>query len=173
MRGPLIAVVAIALLLGCTEDPTGVADGTTPGQPNTPGAIGASPLRAPVSSRDLTGDWVFGERTEPGAGAIATCNPPQSLRLTQADEILTGQVSSCSSSCNTIESFQGTNQEGVVQAAGQYKGNLSRSPEPVTYILRYDAATQHLVGTRNGRKFWAAPWVTPEPGCGSSASPTI
>lgn len=144
----------LVVVLGCTEEPGGA-----------PLPV-ASPLRAPVSARDLSGNWVFGERREPPAGAVSTCDPTQSLTLTQSGEAtLSGDVTSCGGKCVKLESFEGTNQDGLVQATGQYKGNLSESPEPVAYLLRYDATTQHLTGTRNGRPFWAAPWVTPSPGC--------
>jgi hypothetical protein len=169
MRAPLLAVAVLALILGCTEDLVGVPDGTTP---SSGPVAGASPLRAPVSSRDLSGNWIFGERKEPGPGAVATCGPSQSLAIAQNDEALNGQVSTCAGgNCNTIETFEGTNQDGLVQGSGQYKGNFSQSPEPVAYVLKYDANTQHLTGTRNGRPFWAAPWVTPAPGCEKSAIP--
>lgn len=160
MRRWLIALPL--LLFACVEDPPGSTVAT-------PGPLVASV--APVSASDLSGAWVFGDGQEPAPGPVVTCAPTQTLTLYHTGGTLHGDVQTCSrpcdtpedcrEACKTLEAFEGTGRDGAVSLAGKYHGNQLDRSEPVTYALTFDPATRHLVGTRNGRAYWAAPWGKP------------
>lgn len=150
-RAHALRVLGVALVIG------GCA-----GTDGTPQA----PLAAPVTADDLRGAWVFGSSSEPAPGAVSTCGPDQTMTITADGAV----VSACTSSCRTLETLTGQNQAGHLQLTGSYQGNLEKQPTAVSYDLRYDAATQHLVGTRDGQPFWAAPLIEPS-GCAASPSP--
>lgn len=142
----------------------------------TPGQTGSAPLPAgasapPVSAEDLSGAWVFGDGSPPAPGPVETCLPLQTLTLYEQGDAIHGDVQTCSrrceppddctGACKTLEAFEGVNRAGEVTLSGKFQGNQGDQGEPVTYALRFDPETRHLVGTRNGRAFWAAPWAKP------------
>lgn len=163
---PLAAAALLGLLAACQ------APGTTPGGPVVPGATGApltGPLAGPsVGVANLTATWVFGDRNEPGPGAVATCAPAQTLAIFQEGQALNATVTRCAGTCAQIETLEGQNVAGAITLAGSFKGNLQDNPERVSYTLTFDPATRHLRGKRDGASFWAAPWVDP----GGAACPT-
>lgn len=152
------------LLFACVEDPPGSTVAMPP-----PGAIAASV--PPVSAANLSGQWVFGDGTEPAPGPVVTCEPAQTLTLYQQGGSLHGDVKTCSrpcttpadceDACKTLEAFEGVNSDGTVTLKGKFSGNQLDRAEDVEYALRFDPQTRHLVGTRDGRAFWAAPWGRP------------
>lgn len=169
MRRGLVGLLALFVLAACTEEvPSGTGpDGVTPAQATSPVHIG-----------DLTGRWVIGSNREPGAGPVVACEPDQTLQIYQEGEVIHGDVAVCGGGeCRTLEAFEGVNRYGAVQLDGRHQGNQMDRPEEVSYRLTFDAKTQHLVGTRNGQRFWAAPWVqkagcpTPRPSPAVSVRP--
>lgn len=163
MRRLLILLPLV--LLACVDDPPGATGVATP----APGAVSASV--PPVSVSNLSGAWVFGDGKPPAPGPVVTCQPAQTLTLYQQGGSLHGDVQTCSrpcdtpqdcvEACKTFEAFEGVNSEGVVTLKGKFSGNQLDRSEDVEYTLKFDPETRHLVGTRNGRAFWAAPWGKP------------
>lgn len=171
MRRPLVAALAALTLLGaCAEDPLPGQTGTGPGASPRPGVtpiVGVTPApraSSPVTIDNLSGQWVFGERNEPAAGAIVDCSAGQILTINDQAGELSGGVARCAGPCTLIETFTGERKQGAVTLTGSFKGNLEPAPTRVTYTLTYNPQTQHLVGTRSGTTFWAAPLVKPTDG---------
>lgn len=167
MRRPLVAALAALTLLGaCAEDPLPGQTGTVPGASPRPGGAGTPAPRAssPVTIDNLSGQWVFGERNEPAAGAIVDCSAGQILTINDQAGVLSGGVARCAGPCTLIETFTGERKQATVTLTGSFKGNLEPAPTRVTYTLTYNPQTQHLVGTRSGATFWAAPLVQPTDG---------
>ena len=114
-------------------------------------------LLAPVT--DLTGGWATGSANEPPPGPVVqhpSCayNPPVWV-IQQSGNALTAWA--------FPESFdQGIKRAGpeLARVAGS-PGTISGADVRIVdsesrFVLRYDAASGHLRGTRNGVPFWAA-----------------
>jgi hypothetical protein len=162
----LTIALAIGLLAACAEPPAGTTGGTTTGTgggtaTGSPGPVPSSP----VSASNLTGRWAFGSRNEPSPGPVAACTAGQILSLNDQGGALSGGVSVCAGPCDLVETFTGRNANGQVTLQGSFKGNFDSKPTAVDYALTFNPATQHLVGTRSGTTFWAAPLVSPAGGC--------
>lgn len=166
MRRRLLSLFLVLGLAACSEE-----------LPGGTGPAGAGAVTSPIHVGDLTGSWVIGSSREPAPGPVATCEPTQTLRLYQEGETLHGDVTICSGDCRTLEAFEGVNRDGSVQLDGRHQGNQMDQSEEVAYRLTWNPETQHLVGTRNGEPFWAAPWVqragcpTPRPSPKVSVKP--
>lgn len=120
----------------------------------------ASPTPLPSSKvgvADLSGDWLWGEDTpEPGAGPFVACAASRPLSLKQEGQVLTGHLDTCAGPCLMGPPLVGKNEDGQVRLQG----------EADDLQLTYQAATQHLVGTRNGKPFWAVPFIrSTQPDC--------
>jgi hypothetical protein len=151
MRRLALAVAALTLIAACGEDVPGTQPGVTP-----------SPRpSSPISADNLSGTWVFGESGEPPAGPVYACTAGQLLTINDQRGALSGGVSICGGPCALRETFTGKNTKGVATFEGEFQGNIAPVAEVVTYRLTFDPQTQHLVGTRSGRPFWAAPLVAP------------
>lgn len=131
--------------------------------PPTP-AVSASPR--PVTAKDLSGRWVFGTQDEPSPGPVLGCYPSSLWVLTQNGETLTGGMTTCVGPCGyAYEDFTGSNHDGTVSIIATVHQQPDVPPSTASYSLTFDARTQHLVGTRNGAPFWAAPFA-PRGDCG-------
>lgn len=155
MKRLALALLGVIALVACTDE--------VPGQTGPGGAPTPRPS-SPVTIDNMSGQWVFGERNEPPAGPVVACQAGQIMNVNHQNGELSGGVSRCAGPCTLIETFTGESASGIITLTGQFKGNMDDAPTRVTYTLRYDPATQHLVGTRSGVKFWAAPLVQPEDG---------
>jgi hypothetical protein len=145
------AIAALAMIAACGEDVPGTQPGVSP-----------SPRpSSPISAANLSGAWVFGESNEPPAGPVYACTAGQLLSINDQGGALSGGVSICGGPCMLRETFTGRNTKGVATFDGEFQGNLAPVAETVSYTLTFDPKTQHLVGTRSGRPFWAAPLVQP------------
>jgi hypothetical protein len=174
MRPLFAALAALTLLGACAEEPLPGQTGTGPGASPRPGAtpgggpvVGLTPAprpSSPVTIDNLSGQWVFGERNEPAAGPIVDCSAGQILTINDQSGELSGGVARCAGPCTLIKTFTGDRKAGAVTLTGSFKGNLEPAPTRVTYTLTYNPQTQHLVGTRAGVSFWAAPLVQPDDG---------
>lgn len=162
----LLAVLSL-LLVACTADPgttsTNVASHVAAGGSGSGTGSAATPSKpvfAPgITAADISGLWVLTSKGSPAAGALVACTADQSLSLTFDGNSLQGSVNVCISTCHQIESLSGTYADGQATLTGKEQGNLADQPTPVYYLLKYDPATQHLVGTRNGVNVWAQPFV--------------
>lgn len=135
-----LAYVVAGLLAACSTAPAV----TSSPPPITGGQV------SKVSAADLSGDWSWGEGTaEPSAGPLVACLTGSPMTLVQQGTALTGHIDTCGGPCLQGATLSGTNQGGTV--------DLAASGEAVT--LTYDAKSQHLVGTHNGKAFWAVPFV--------------
>ncbi|HEY9722084.1 MAG TPA: hypothetical protein V6D47_08720 [Oscillatoriaceae cyanobacterium] len=154
-RGWIVAASAVASLAAC-------AAGGLPGPVPTPEPS------VTVSAQDLSGQWVFGSANEPSPGPVVACNPFKIWNLTQTGSQLKGSVNACLGPCAAFtEETTGANDAGQVALSGESADTPTGPRQPVTYQLHFDAATQHLIGTRNGQPFWAAPFVKQtSPTCG-------
>ena len=125
------------------------------------GCQAASPLVSPVSVDNVTSGWLIGSVDEPAAGPVAGCYPREVWQLEQKGEQVTATLDRCVGPCEpSPESAQGTNRAGRLQLEGTYQlAGSNQPPERVVYDLTYNPQTRHLTGTRNGRPFWAAPFV--------------
>jgi hypothetical protein len=134
----------------------------------------SSPTGSPLPSSsplptvaNLTGAWVFGETNEPAAGPVVSCNPFRLWNLVQVGSNVKASVEACLGPCGAYqEPSQGTNQSGNLHLVGSSSESPMSSPTPVTYEVSYNVVTQHLVGVRNGKTFWAAPFIQQTSGCG-------
>ncbi len=164
---PLAAALLLAGVAACQEP------GAAGGAAGTGAA--AAPVAGPsVGVANLTADWVFGDRNEPGPGAVTTCAPAQRLTIVQEGQALSASVTRCAGGCTQIELLEGENVAGTITLAGSFQGNLQENAERVGYALTFDPASKHLRGTRDGGSFWAAPWVDPGPGvCPAVPSPKV
>lgn len=178
MRG-LILGLALALLAACTDD-TASPTGPNPGSHAAPGSstVGTAPgsplpsVTSPVTATNLSGKWVFGSRNEPPAGPVAACSQDQVMSMLDQGGTVAGTIALCGSGgCDQEEGFSGSNNSGQVVLQGSFTGNLGSDSTPIDYKLTFNPKTQHLVGTRSGETFWAAPWVVPKSGCAPSPAP--
>jgi hypothetical protein len=155
-RPTLMALTALTLLGACT-----VAVSPAPGPSPSPTAS------SPVTAANVSGAWVFGDANEPPTGPVVTCNPFRLWNLTQDGTNVKGSVEACIGPCAAFtEEVTGTNVGGTLQLSGEAAESPSAQHTPVRYTLRFDAASQHLVGTRNGQPFWAAPFIQQTTSCG-------
>jgi hypothetical protein len=160
----LLALTAWSQLGACT-----VAVSTPPGpSPGVTASPSPSPApSSPVTAESVSGSWVFGDANEPPAGPVVACNPFRLWNLTQDGTNVKGSVLACIGPCAAFtEEVTGTNVDGLLQLSGEAAESPSAQHVPVRYTLRFDAASQHLVGTRNGQPFWAAPFIQQATGCG-------
>lgn len=163
---PCLAALASVGLVACTS--LTVAGAPAP----TPSGASPSPTPSPapstsITADNLTGAWVFGSDNEPPAGPVVACYPFKIWNLAQTGEQLKGSVLACVGPCMAFtEEVQGTNHSGQVQLTGEAAESPSAAHTPVTYDLHFDATSRHLVGTRNGQPFWAAPFTKQASGCG-------
>lgn len=167
-----LLLLLLPLLAACSG-PDASSTPTTGGLPA--GTIPPTPRI--VTAEQLDGDWVFGDGHEPAAGPVADCQALQTMTLqTVGAGRLHAAVQTCVQTCEQLESLDGIDDQGQVTLSGSFQGNFGQPPIAVSYTLRYDTATQHLVGTRNGTTFWAAPYepsadCPPSPSPGPSPSP--
>lgn len=178
MRG-LVLGLSLALLAACADEPAtpttpGSGAGAAPGS-STVGTAPASPLpsvTSPVTADNLSGKWIFGSRNEPPAGPVAACSQDQVMSILDQGGTVAGAIALCGSSgCDKEENFSGSNNNGQVVLQGAFIGNMGSDTTAVDYTLTFNPKTQHLVGTRSGQPFWAAPWVVPRSGCAASPTP--
>jgi hypothetical protein len=135
-----LAYVVALLLAACSTAPavTGSPPPITGGQASK------------VTAADLSGDWSWGEGTpEPSPGPLVACLTGSPMTLVQQGTALTGHIDTCGGPCLQGPALSGSNAGGKV--------DLAASGEAVS--LTFDAKSQHLVGTRNGKAFWAVPFV--------------
>lgn len=122
-------------------------------------------MRSPAT--DLSGGWATGTANEPPAGPVRphpSCayNPPVWVIQQKGNALETWEFP---------ESFnQGIARADVVQRTRSVRGTISGADvriadDGVRLILRYDEASGHLRGTRNGAPFWAARQVIVRESC--------
>lgn len=159
-----LATLMVGVLGACGPGSGIVGPGPSPSTSSVPSA----PPSTSVTAEDLSGAWVFGEAAEPSAGPVVGCYPFKIWNLTQSGTRLTGSVNACIGPCAAFtEETQGTNQNGQVALSGEQADSPQGARTPVTYQLTFDARTKHLTGTRNGKPFWAAPFIQKSPeACG-------
>lgn len=117
-----------------------------------------------MTAADLTHTWYHATGSaEASPGPVRECWTQQTLTLRQTGTALSGELLECSGPCPPAVALTGSNENGTVKLRGVSPLQPERT---VVLELRFDAASQHLVGTRDGKPFWAAPLVRPEP-CGS------
>lgn len=171
--GPLLAVLLTAGLVACQAGTGAGVDGTLgpggqPGKGTSPVAIAS---RLPNTATVLAGRWVFGDKNEPPPGPVVTCAPNQVLEIVQEGPALGAGVTVCPGLCRQVEKLTGEVKEGHVTLSGTYQGNLDLIPRNLAYDMNFNAQTEHLTGTREGTKFWAAPIAEPAAGCPVSPTP--
>lgn len=111
------------------------------------------------TSADLSGTWVFGTTGEPAAGPVfGACGPGNGLRLTQAGDRVTGEETVCAGPCYVPTELEGTFRDGQLSLTGTVPEPAEDAGRRVSYALRYEPATGHMVGTRDGQPYWAAPY---------------
>jgi hypothetical protein len=131
----------------------------------------------PLPTADhLAGDWAISvaDEKEPGAGAIRREGPcygtDTQWTLTQEGTTVTaalrpGYFQGGAQRAIEIVNFdiaKGLLKDGTLHLEGTsgqktvYSGGKS---DPVVYQLTFDPKTGHLVGTRNGKSFWAVPII--------------
>jgi hypothetical protein len=149
----MIVALGIATQASCVSTPP-VPDPVAPRHADVPRVE----LLAPAV--DLSGGWATGSANEPPAGPVVqhpSCAYNPAVWIVQQ-------------SGNTLktwafpESFnQGIKRaepgpERVVPSPGTISGaEVLIADAETRLVLRYDAASGHLRGTRNGKPFWAAP----------------
>jgi hypothetical protein len=102
-----------------------------------------------VTAADLSGTWSWGQEVpEPSPGPKVACVVGNPLVLSQQGKALTGHADVCGGPCMQGAPLTGTVTENMVV--------LSSDAEK--FQLTFDPKTQHLVGTRNGKPFWAVPF---------------
>ena len=120
------------------------------------------PFAVPTGA-DLSGQWTFGTSGEPPAGPVfGECPPGSGLRLTQDGERVSGEELVCGGPCFVPTALTGTYRAGALALTGTVPPPAEEAGREVAYALRFDAATGHLVGTRDGKPYWAAPFVRVE-----------
>ena len=159
----------------------------TAGSPTSSSAP-ATGLTSLVSLSNLGGSWLYNQPTAPGdtavpnpseaaAGALAFCAGRHLYAwhwaLTQFGDQVTGTVvydspGGVMQNFGLTETVTGTLTGNSLILNGTYTPNVfpptttAPTPTPVTYYLTYNAQTQHLVGSRNGKPYWSAPFVMPD-----------
>ncbi len=109
---------------------------------------------------DLTGNWAFGSTGEPPAGPVfGECPPGNGLRLGQTGEQVNGEELVCGGPCYVPTELAGTYRDGALALVGVAPPPAEDAGRRITYALRFEARTGHLVGTRDGAPYWAAPFV--------------
>lgn len=112
------------------------------------------------TAENLTGSWAFGSTGEPPAGPVfGECPPGNGLRLEQAGEQVNGEEMVCGGPCYVPTSLAGTFRDGALALVGTVPAPAEDAGRRITYALRFEARTGHLVGTRDGSPYWAAPFV--------------
>ncbi len=143
-------LLAVAVTCACTVS---VAGPDTPSTSPKPSAS-ASPkaIASKVSATNLSGAWIYGAKDEPPAGAVAPDCPQVAhpFNLAQSGEEVTGSWSCGLCTVEMVGKITGKNVAGKVTLTmtGTNAG---------AYDLKYVAATQHLVGTVDGKPYWMAP----------------
>jgi hypothetical protein len=164
------ACLAIALLAsGCGRSPMASR------QPNAPyaGNAFAKPHAHPSAASAVTsptawgGDWVATDGSDAApAGGVPGCMSHWHLAQEGQQIILDADRNPDGGTMPTYLQFEhatGTLQNGTVTLTGDVLysptgPNIGMpAPEKLTYVLKLDAVKGHLVGTRNGEAFWAAP----------------
>jgi hypothetical protein len=148
--------VAAALGMGA------VLSCATPGTPGTslpPGNADTAKVQLLTPVTDLSGSWATGTTNEPPRGPVvlhpSCANNPAVWLIQQSGNTLKAWT--------FPESFN----QGIVRA-GPGPERVAGSPGTISgadviivdgdsrFVLRYDAESGHLRGTRNGVAFWAA-----------------
>ena len=112
------------------------------------------------TAEDLTGAWAFGTSGEPPAGPIfGECPPSNGLRLEEAQGQVTGEELVCGGPCYVPTTLAGSRVGDRLTLVGTVPPPAEAAGRQVTYDLRFDAGSGHLVGTRDGAPYWAAPYV--------------
>jgi hypothetical protein len=127
----------------------------------------ASVLRNPDTARvelmppvtDLSGDWATGSAYEPPSGPVvlhpSCANNPAVWIIQQEGNTL--KAWALPASFNQGIKREGPGPERIAASPGTMSGaDVLIAEEGVRYVLRYDAESGHLRGTRNGVPFWAA-----------------
>lgn len=149
MRPFIAPVLAFLCIAACAKAPRPV--------PASPASEPAIVLEPP--SVDLSGSWTTGSANEPPAGAVEqhpSCHHNPAVWLIE-------QTGNSLKAWLFPESFnQGIAQRGpgparVAASPGTISGdNVVIDDGDYRLVLRYDAPSGHLRGTRNGVPFWAA-----------------
>lgn len=154
------ALLALVSINACASSPR-----LQPAAPVAPADTVAIELRAPAT--DLSGGWATGSANEPTAGPVRqqpSCayNPPVWIIQQKGNGLETYDFP---------ESFnQGIARKEPVQRTPAIRGTISGADvviagDGIRFVLRYDAESGHLRGTRNGAPFWAARQVIVREAC--------
>lgn len=112
------------------------------------------------TAADLSGAWAFGSTGEPPAGPFfGECPPGNGLQLRQVGDQVSGQELVCGGPCFVPTELAGTYRDGVLALTGVVPAPAEDAGRRFSYALRLEPRTGHLVGTRDGAPYWAAPFV--------------
>jgi hypothetical protein len=148
----LVFALAIGAQLSCVSTPPRVAAAT----PHDPG-IPQVELLAPAT--DLTGGWATGVANEPPAGPVTqhpTCayNPAVWI-IEQSGNSLKAWAFPESFNQGIKRADPGP--QRIAGSPGTISGvDVRIADDEARFVLRFDAESGHLRGTRNGVPFWAA-----------------
>jgi len=118
-----------------------------------------APLALLPPATDLTGTWATGTGAPPATARITlfpgcTYNPAVWIIEQKGNEL---QAWAFPESYNQGIAVKGPGPARTAASPGWISGNeVSIDDGQDLYVLRYDAESQHLRGTRNGNSFWAA-----------------
>lgn len=119
---PLLAAFLLAGVAACE------APGTAAGGASGTGA--AAPAAGPsVGVANLTADWVFGDRNEPGPGAVATCAPAQRLTIVQEGQALSATVTRCAGGCTQSSCWRARTWRARSRWRGRSRATCKRTPD--------------------------------------------
>ncbi|HEY9854896.1 MAG TPA: hypothetical protein V6D05_04100 [Stenomitos sp.] len=152
--GLVVGTLLIGLMAGCDSPLLRQIVQASP-TPSVP-----PPSAPPITAENLTGQWVYGTTNEPSPGPVAGCYPWSLWILAQSGPTISGGMTTCVGPCGYAhEDFTGTNSVGTVSITAMVYQQPGVPPSTASYSLVFDPRTQHLVGTRNGEPFWAAPFM--------------
>ena len=149
MRPIIVPALALLFIAACVRAPRPV--------PASPASEPAIVLEPP--SVDLSGSWTSGSASEPPAGVVeqrpsCTHNPAVWL-IEQSGNSLKAWL--FPESFNQGIALPGPGPARVTPSPGTISGdNVVIDDGTYRLVLRYDAPSGHLRGTRNGAPFWAA-----------------
>ena len=138
--------------LACARHPV-------PPAANVPGREGiALPVALLPPAVDLTGSWYVGTGAEPQVPSITLhpgcANNPAEWVIRQAGNAI--EAWTFPESFNQGVARAGPGQARVNPARGTISGvDLTLDDAGSRVVMRYDSASGHLRGTRDGRPFWA------------------
>ena len=153
MRPPrLLAVLAACATAACSAS----SGARAPEQPVLRTSSTSVTLLPP--GVDLTGSWATGSGPEPATASITlhpdcTYNPPAWV-IKQTGNLIEAWTFAGSYNQGIVTRSPGPAR--VMASPGTISGfDVGISDGPTRYVLRYDEASGHLRGTRDGTPFWA------------------